>query len=321
MFRALGQSLDGDHLDLSFARSQGWPKVGPGEGMPPSLWLSVGDPVSGPAVQLGVCAPVPQTLWLDTHYHGSDQFRATLQGDFQLQRKRMVARDFGFQMSGLPYREGLVGGGNDLWMFAVQGDRRGARATLTRNDGTFVLGEIGEDQLDRPVASPDDPYWRDLPGGSRGVAALATRPAVIRGGFAWGRFGDTQDWLSLADGVVASAGVLGHGVTGPVVLAIQCDAGQVAVPAGCAATELVIAVVRGRCEIGGQHYTVGDVRVQKAHAPLAGVVAGPEGLDCVLLIADRRGIPRMPGGAPGSRSWFSGVASIVDELVAGTKGQ
>lgn len=55
MLYALGQRLDDDHFDLSFRDPAAWPRVGPGEGMPPSLWISVGDSVAGPAMQLGCC--------------------------------------------------------------------------------------------------------------------------------------------------------------------------------------------------------------------------------------------------------------------------
>jgi hypothetical protein len=155
-------------------------------------------------VQLGLCPPVPDSIWLDTHYHASDQFRATISGDFQLQRKHMKPGDFGYQVAGVPYREGLVGGGREpLWIFAVHGDRRGARSTITRVDGSFELGEVGEDQLDRPVASPDDAYWDTVPGGAKGVSALAVSEGRTVGGFHWGQFEDTTSWRTLPPGFVS----------------------------------------------------------------------------------------------------------------------
>jgi hypothetical protein len=316
MFEALGQVLAGDHLDLSYTRSAAWPRVGPADGMPPSLWISVGDPISGPAVQLGICAPAPAALWLDTHYHGSDQFRAALRGDFQLQRKHMVARDFGYQHSGVPYREGLLGGcSEDLWMFAVQGDRRGARATITRADGTFMLGEIGEDQLDRPVASPDDVYWTAVPGGARGVSALALAPGRLRGGFAWGTFDDTREWHPLADGVTAAVGVLGDAATGPVIFAVHCEPGGTAIPAGGCGTERIVTIVRGDCTIADQRYALGDLRIQNAGAAMPAVTAGGSGLDCILMVADRRAMPDWTGTDSESQRWLVAAGALLEPLI------
>lgn len=288
MFYALGQDMDGDHLDLSFRDTSRWPRVGPSEGMPPSLWLSLGDPNSGPAIQLGCCQPPPQAMWLDTHYHASDQFRAVVQGDFQLQRKHMRAGDFGYQQSGIPYREGFPDGGTeDLWMFAVHGNRRGARSTLTRSDGTFLLPEVGEDQLDRPVDSPDSRYWDTVPGGAKGMVALVTNAGPVRGGFSWGSFEDTGSWQSLTEGVRATAGLLSDRKAGPIILTLQAEADRVVAPAATFATEIVLAILDGSCTVGSQHYHRGDVRVQKAGAPIDLIASGDGGLNAVLLIADR----------------------------------
>ena len=62
MFAAVGQSLEGDHLDLSYRDTGSWTRVGPGFDVP-SLWVSLGDAVAGPTVQLGACPPLPmQTM-------------------------------------------------------------------------------------------------------------------------------------------------------------------------------------------------------------------------------------------------------------------
>lgn len=310
MFHAQGQTFAGDHLDLSFRNTEGWTTVDPSDGSPPSLWLSLGDSVAGPAVQLGLCPPVPGPLWLDTHYHASDQFRATLRGDFQLQRQHMKAGDFGYQVAGIPYREGLVPGtGEPLWMFAVHGDRRGAPSTITRNDGSFPLGEIGEDQLDRPKPSPDDPYWDEVPGGARGVPGLAVATGRKVGGFLWGNFAAAASWAPLADGVRANVGLFGDAERGPVLLTLRADAGRTAVPALSSEGEVIVTVARGTVAIGGQLYATGDVRVQRAGAPCPAVVAQEEGADLLYMIADRRALPVVEGADTAARGW-------VDDLTA-----
>lgn len=315
MFEAVGLTLDRDHLDLSFADSDGWTRVGPMAGMPPSQWIKLGDPERGPAVQLGMVPPVPDTIWLDTHYHASDQLRVAIRGDFQLQRKHMTAGVLGYQVAGIPYREGLVGGGSDpLWMFSIQGTWRGARSTNTRDDGTFLLGDIAPDQLDRPVGADEADYWDSVPGGAKGTAALATTGA-IRGGFSWEDFAEAGAWGALAPGVRVAAGVLGDPDCGPAVLAIAADPGAIAVPACRAGTELVIAVVRGSCAVGTRVYGPGELRVQDAGARLPAVEAGAEGADFVLMISDRRHLPiAIEAGA--AAAWVAQAAAIIDGLVA-----
>jgi hypothetical protein len=315
MFHAIGQQFKGDHLDLSFRDTEALTRVDPSEGSPPSLWLSLGDAVAGPAVQLGMCPPVPGTFWLDTHYHASDQFRATVRGEFHLQRKHMKAGDFGYQVAGIPYREGLVPGeGEPLWMFAVHGDRRGAPSTITRNDGSFPLGDIGEDQLDRPIPSADDPYWDDVPGGAKGVAALAVATGRKVGGFLWGNFADAESWLALADGVRANVGLLGDAACGPVMVTLCADAGRAAIPALRSGGELILTVARGSVTIAGQSYLAGDIRVQRAGTPSPAVIAEREGADLLYMIADRRALPVVDHTDVAAQGWAESLAKQCGAL-------
>ncbi|MBA4094637.1 MAG: hypothetical protein C0489_11185 [Candidatus Accumulibacter sp.] len=320
MFHAEGQTLAGDHLDLSFSATERWTRVDPSEGSPPSLWLSLGDAVAGPAVQLGLCPPVPGTFWLDTHYHASDQFRATLRGDFHLQRKHMKTGDFGYQVAGIPYREGLVpGDGEPLWMFAVHGDRRGAPSTITRQDGSFPLGEIGADQLDRPMPSADDPYWNDVPGGAKGIPALAVASGRKVGGFLWGNFAEAANWQALAEGVRANIGLFGDRACGPALLTLRADAGHIAIPAQLCASETILAVVRGSVTIEGRCYSAGDIRVQRAGAPSAAAIAGGEGADLVYMIADRRALPAAGDDATVTQAWLTAVGDACGRLADALK--
>lgn len=316
MFNAVGYSLTGDHLDLSFSRPATWTKVGSGEGSPPSLWISLGHETCGPAIQLGMCPAMPQAMWLDTHYHGSDQFRAALKGDFQLQRKHMKAGDFGYQVSGIPYREGLVPSDEELWMFAVHGDRRGARATMTRKDGTLPLMNVAEDQLDRPVDSSDDPYWHALPGGSKGTPALAISTGRIVGGFGWGNYAEAESWQTLSESVKASVGLIGDIKHGPIVLTLHGAAGATIVPALTLATETTFAVVCGEVTVGAQRYVTGDVRIQRAGPSSEALIAGPDGADLAYLIADRQAILEAVRSDVSAQPWLRTLADIYATLQA-----
>ncbi|OAN56211.1 hypothetical protein A7Q26_02035 [Sphingobium sp. TCM1] len=197
--------------------------------------------------------------------------------------------DFGFQMAGIAYREGLVEGGEDpLWMFAIHGDRRGARSTTTRHDGSFELGEVAKDQLDRPVPSTDDPYWRDVPGGDRGVSALAVSQGRTVGGFHWCNFSESKDWQVITPGVQVCAALFGDAEVGPMILAIRADPDAKILPRHSAATEILIVPVAGSVAAGMSCLSVGDVRIIPASHGVDALVAGPAGANILYMIADRR---------------------------------
>ena len=291
MFEALNHEMPGDHLDLTFRDTRLWPRVGPDPALPPSLFISLGDPVAGPDVQLVVMPSPPEAMWLDTHFHATDQFRVVLQGEFQLQRKCMTARDFGYQSPGIPYREGVPGGSTGpMWMLMVHGERRGARSTMTRSDGNILIDAFGEDQLDRPVSTPDDPYWADVIGGAKGRSGLATTIGRQIGGFSWGNFDASDGWHVPAAGLRMTAGLMGCPEKGPLVLTLRAEPDVEILPAFESASEVVIAVIRGTCDIGDRKYDAGEVRVQKARVPLEAMTSGPQGADIIIMFADRRAV-------------------------------
>lgn len=315
MLHAQGLTFDDRPMTLSYRQPESWTKVSPDDASPPSLWISLGDPVAGPAVQLGICAPMPQKFWLDTHHHATDQLRAVIQGSFLLQRKHMRSGDFGYQVSGVPYREGLAEGGEDsLWMFAVSGDRRGAPSTLTRHDGSFELGEVGEDQLDRPVPSVDDPYWHNVPGGAKGVSALAVSEGRTVGGFHWGNFDDAQDWRALAPGVRACAGLLGDAVAGPMIVTIRAEPGARILPGHVARSELVIVPVAGSVHLGPSPAEVGDIHIIPNDAAIAPLIAGADGADLIYMIADRRAVAPMFADLRSDHPAVAEILSLADAL-------
>jgi len=312
MFAAVGHALEGDHLDLSFRETSAWTKVGPGEGMPPSLFVNLGDPVSGPDIHLAAVPAPPEDFWLPTHYHGTDQFRAIIRGRWNLQRKQLEAGDFGYQISGVPYREGPGSAPDELWMFAVHGEWRGARSTKTRNDGIEVP-EIGEDQLDRYVDSPD--YWDNVPGGSKGIVGLASTLGGAAGGFSWGSFDDGAGWQELSPGVSVTAGLLSDRAAGPIILTLRSEAGRTVVPSAGYDTEIVLAIVRGSCRVGDRTYIDGEVRIQKAGTVMDTIIAGADGLDAVLMIADRRCHPQI-AASDTAAYWPAKLGELTEELTS-----
>lgn len=313
MFQAVGHALEGDHLDLSFHDPSSWTRAGEEIDIP-NQWFVVGDPESGPTIMLGAMPAFPADLWFDTHYHGSDQFRAVIKGEYLLQSHRMAAGDFGYQESGRTYREGVSGSAtNGTWLFAMHGTWRGARATRVKSNGTFELPELADNQLDR-FAELDDPCWEGVPGGPRGIVALETSLETTKAGYAWGSFDDTEGWRAIADGVVAMGGAFGLQETGPILFTVHAAANCVALPAATYGTEIVCALIRGSAQIGDKHYRAGDVRVQKAGVPLDAVVSGPDGLDLVFLVADRRERPHVAGEDAPSQQWKTEIEAFYTEL-------
>lgn len=315
MFEALGFSLDDDHIDFSFTDTATWPRVSADAGMPPSLFISLGDPVCGPDIQLVTFPPPPSLMWIDSHYHACDQFRVILNGDFQVDRERLTPGRFGYQNSGVPYREGFPGVSSDeLWMFMVHGERRGARSTMLRANGDFAISAFGEDQLDRPVPSPDDAYWQSVPGGARGRIGMSTTLGEPIDGFVWGSFEDDKGWRELQPGVAISAALMSDRAAGPVVFTVRCAAGKTAVPRTTCSAEVAMAVIQGACRVGTQEYRAGDVRVQKADSAFESVVAGAEGCSVVLVISDRRASLRVPAQDAAGTAWPRTAAALVTEL-------
>lgn len=315
MFQAVGHELAGDFLDLSFRDTSTWTKAGPDIDIP-NQWLTVGDPDRGPTIMLGTPPALPQDLWMPTHYHASDQFRAVIKGEYLLQTHRMKAGDFGYQVSGRNYREGLSGNAGECWIFAMHGTWPGARGTKTRDDGTFPLTELFDNQLDRFVDEPDDPYWDKVVGGARGIPAVRTTLNSKGASYEWGSFDETEDWRAIAEDVVATAGVFGLADSGPILFTIHAPGGRVVMPAAAYGTETVCAVIRGSADIGAKHFEAGDLRVQNAGVALDTVVSGPEGLDMVFVVADRRERPNRVADDGAPLSWMDAVGTMYSELCA-----
>ncbi len=111
--------------------------------------------------------------------------------------------------------------------------------------------------------------------------------------------------------------VLGLPDLGPVVLLLRTPAAQVAAPACTFGTEGFRLVVGGSYTLDGQERTMGDMRFQAADTPWERVVAGPDGLDEVVILGDRRAAsPRALDTEPGAPTWPEEFDALVDSLRA-----
>jgi hypothetical protein len=75
---------------------------------------------------------------------------------------------------------------------------------------------------------------------------------------------------------------------GPSVDMYHAQPDQVVRPATSCATEQFFVVTRGVMAIGTDAYAAGDMRVQRAQAPMEAIVAGPDGCELTIVVVDRR---------------------------------
>jgi len=299
--------IDGSHLDISFRNTELWPSPFPSRSVR-SLMFNFGDAEVGPMVQLGAIIPVEgETLdWKHSidpmHFHGSDQFRVILEGDWEVAGKQMSQGHFAFQEAGRVYQEHPMP--NDpVWIFLVIGDRRGSLATLTleRDRETFQLVTDG---ITEEQAYPH-------PAGPKGATAIATTIGKCERGYVWGSYDES---FGADRGRHTVAGIWGEQAAGPVVYLTNNGPGEVVVPACTFSTEVLLLVTGGSCRIGDSEYVRGDMRVQRAEEPQEDVISGPDGLRAALVVADRRASASPASSAEGLE-WKQSIEDLLSELV------
>jgi hypothetical protein len=300
------------HLDLSFGEPASWPGLA-GDAMK-SLWISLGDPVSGPALQLGSVVPVPMEMFTPTHFHGSDQFRLVIAGEMIVSKEHMLPGRFGYQEAGRAYREAAAVC-DSLAIVVIMGDRRGALTVFTQGDGDGYLEALGgadafDSQLDRPLGKDEE---STLPDGPKGTTAIASTVGAPHHGYLWGSFDDAASWPALGSDTHASATLFGDETSGPIAYLVKCGPNELVMPTSTTATEVLTAVAKGSLRIGDAEYATGDLRIQQADCPQDAIVSGPNGVEALVMIADRRADPVIDDGDEAACAW----RDAVDELVSG----
>lgn len=279
--------MDRDHLDVSYRNPETWPNLTP-LGSIKSFSFEMGDPQVGPVVQLGLITPRDEEPldWAHSidppHFHGSDQFRVIVGGQWQLASHTLEAGDIAFQESGLRYRE-HPGEGDSAWMVLVVGDRRGLQPTILRRADQEQLFDFGTD--DYKPAGEDEDYPH--PAGPGGVAAVATTIGPCERGYLKARLAAIPDGQA-ESGVAALTGVWGDPGAGPVAHGFHAAAKRRISPASHCDTERLLIVTAGSCRVGEKEYFAGDMRIQGAETAMPEMVSGAEGLDAVIVVADRR---------------------------------
>jgi hypothetical protein len=87
-----------------------------------------------------------------------------------------------------------------------------------------------------------------------------------------------------------AAGVAGEPGCGPVLVFLDCAAGSEAVPARVLGTETIVAPVAGSVVAGSTTLGHGEVRLEESGVGQPALVAGPNGAQVVLIVADRRAL-------------------------------
>jgi hypothetical protein len=275
-------SLEGNHLDISYRADGTLPSMTPA-GSIKNYTFGIGDAQAGPLVQLGLVTSLPEEPldWRHVvdppHFHGSDQFRILAGGEWNVGGKPLRGGDFIFQEAGKVYSEHPVSD-DPAWIVLVIGDRRGALPTIMAEADKETLIDGGANFR----AADAEDYAH--PAGPKGVAAVETSEGGCSRGYLRGSVGGLAEGAPLV-------GTFGDLEVGPSVHLVSAASRETIRQASVCGTEQFLVVTGGRVTIGSDEYLPGDMRVQRAEELMPALVAGADGCQLTLVVADRRHQP------------------------------
>lgn len=302
------------YAELSFRRLEGWRSFDTPDGPLSDLATMIvllGDHRSGPLLGFTALAPGVDAPLGPPHGHCSDNFRVSLRGDLTMGREVYGSGAFRFQDGWKTYPKnnnscGPAGG----WEIEVFADRRGLRTSevvggpeleaMMTEGGRMLAAMFGLESL---VADPPEDVC--------GPSALATTLGPTdNSGKRNGSFDRREGWQAVEPATEVAVALLGEPTCGPVVVLAATGPDAVAFPAARYDTEVFRLVVDGSCTIGDRTYEAGDMRIQHAGTWCEPVVAGKQGVQEVILLADRRGATATVDGD----TWLGDLDGIVEEL-------
>ena len=290
--------LKNDCLNLSYRQVNDWPAFTP-KGTIRSFVFDIGDEVKGPVVQLGLISPVADEKldWRHSidppHFHGSDQFRFIIRGEWILAGKKQVAGAYSLQESGQVYREHPTPD-CAAWVMLVIGDRRGAKPEIIQTTDVETLIDIDNEYF-KP-SNDDEPLHH--PAGVKGITAIHSTDGVCSRGYLRKNAAE----LSLNTG---STHLFGDQQAGPVAYVLNYAPNSVVLAKSCYATERFLTVSTGSCDINGVQYQAGDIRIQNAGHEMGAVMSGSEGVTMAMVVADRRASVVFDQSKSKSPGWLS----------------
>ncbi|MFI5053637.1 MAG: hypothetical protein ACHQDE_04690 [Acidimicrobiia bacterium] len=316
MIRAVGYDVESDAFDLSYRR----PPLSERSARP--ILVGIGDPVSGPLVGLFFDAPsTPEQLaappdLAPAHSHPCDNFRIVMKGELWVGQERYHHGEFRLQRSGRPYgTDGDAPHVEGNWRVIVFCDRRGHRVRPTNQDlraqysSPEVMARTKEYYGDMLPVILDD-----VDDGVDGLVTTIEKP-FSKLGHIDASFDESDTWSPIGDGARAAVSLFSLHDVGPVVILQRTPAGRVATPSATFDSDAFRCVISGSHERAGQTVEMGDTRFQAAGVPWEPVVAGPDGLDELIIIGDRQGaVPTVDGDTAG---WAATLDDILTDLRTG----
>jgi hypothetical protein len=273
------QSVDG-HVDASFDDRAGW-----SESLGATiLGILAGDDHCGPFIVLSYVEPMEEQMPLSfAHAHASDNWRISVRGTTNMGRDTYEQGQFRLHDGGVPYASDNFAWGPDgglgILMFA---DRRGFAIRP-------VKAEIAATVVPQQAAAGAS-LGIDLQDPCPGAPAIATTMGPTTRSHLDGGFDTSDEWDEIAPGVRLAVAIAGEPACGPVLVFVDCAAGREAVPTRSIGSDTFVAPVTGSIDAAGTTLTQGDVRVEEADTEHPALVAGPDGVQLVVIFADRRAL-------------------------------
>lgn len=307
MYRILSSTpmepVDG-HVDATYTDRRGWLDSLGATILP----IMVGDDDCGPFIVLSYVEPSEEQMPLSfAHAHASDNWRISVRGTTNMGRDTYRKGQFRFHDGGVPYASDNFAWGPDagygIIMFA---DRRGfairpvkaeiaAKVTPEQEAGGAFLG------IDMRDPCP-------------GAPAIATTMGPTTRSHLDGGFDASADWDEIAPGIRMAAGIAGEPTCGPVLVFVDCGAGDEAVPAHSVGSETLVAPVSGSVDAAGITLREGDIRVEERDVEQPALVAGPDGAQLVLIFADRGALRSALDGGTLAGALGGALSTVLPQL-------
>lgn len=321
MFRTTAEAVASDaHADLSFRRPTGWmPFPGCGDDCSISFVL-LGDEEAGPCVFLSWAAANTDFPLSYPHTHATDNWRMSVLGQCRMGPEIYKEGQFRLQEGWKYYpSDDVCQGPEGGWQFLVMADRRGMRVRGATPDLEVESQRenAGLRAVCEELGCRGDVFTDAETSGPSAIASNIVPPAPpkLRMGKLNGSFADSHLWPEVSAATRASATLFGDIDRGPVLVVADTRANECAMPASRFDTEVMRLVVEGSCEVDGQRYEAGDMRVQYAGKDSGPVQALENGLKEVLLFGDRRFITA--GTETGT--WPNNLPGLIAELQQAVK--
>ena len=290
MINVVGLPVDDFEGELSFRR----PPLSDRSGIP--VLIGIGDPVCGPLVGLFYDAPsTPDELagppdLTPAHSHPCDNFRVVMRGELIVGQERYRPGEFRLQRTGRPYgRDGDAPHEEGNWRVIFFADRRGHRVRPTNQTlrAQYASPEAMARTKERfgdalPVLLPDEDD------GVEGLVSTIGKP-FSKLGHVDGSFDEANEWEPVGDGCRVAVSLMGAHDAGPVVILQRTPPGAAATPEVTFESDVFRCVIAGSAEWSDRRLLTGDTVLLEPGRTWEQVVAGPAGLDELIIIGDRRG--------------------------------